>query len=42
MSNAIAQPEVLTIVELEARFETTAAAADSGRCSGNDIVVKAV
>jgi len=32
-------PETLTIVELEERFETTAAAADSGRCSGNSVSV---
>jgi hypothetical protein len=34
--------DVLTIVELEERFETTAAAADSARCSDNDVKVSAV
>ncbi|WP_262887456.1 hypothetical protein [Spirosoma terrae] len=32
----------LSIVELEERFETTAAAADSARCSGNTVEVSAV
>jgi hypothetical protein len=32
-------PEVLTIVELEDRFETTVAAADSARCSDNSVSV---
>jgi len=32
-------PEVLTVVELEERFETTVAAADSARCSDNNVSV---
>jgi len=32
-------PETLSIVELEERFETTVAAADSARCSDNTVVV---
>ncbi|WP_262889208.1 hypothetical protein [Spirosoma agri] len=31
--------EALTIVELEERFETTVAALDSARCSGNHVKV---
>jgi|GEM_PF-1728670 len=31
----------LSIVELEERFETTVAAADSDRCSGNTVKVTA-
>jgi len=39
MNNVAPQADALTIVELEDRFETTAAAADSGRCSGNTVEV---
>ncbi|WP_262889209.1 hypothetical protein [Spirosoma agri] len=38
-NNTTPQPEVLTIVELEERFETTVAALDSARCSGNSAEV---
>jgi hypothetical protein len=33
------QAEALTIIELEERFELTAAAADTDKCSGNDVEV---
>ena len=32
----------LSIVELEERFETTVAALDAARCSGNTVEIKAV
>ncbi|HMQ61364.1 MAG TPA: hypothetical protein PKE06_11900 [Flavilitoribacter sp.] len=32
----------LSVVELEDRFETTVAAVDAARCSGNDIEVSGV
>ncbi|GAB3893858.1 hypothetical protein GCM10028825_35230 [Spirosoma agri] len=35
INNTTPQLEVLTIVELEERFETTVAALDSARCSDN-------
>jgi hypothetical protein len=39
MNNTTSPAKSLTIVELEERFETTAAAADAGRCSGNTVEV---
>lgn len=42
MNNTTPQTDSLTIVELEERFETTVAALDSARCSGNSADVKAV
>ncbi|WP_262889211.1 hypothetical protein [Spirosoma agri] len=39
-NNTTPQPEVLAIVELEERFETTVAALDSARCSDNHGSVK--
>ncbi|WP_262889785.1 MULTISPECIES: hypothetical protein [Spirosoma] len=41
MSAQVSTP-ALSIVELEERFETTVAAADSARCSGNTVTVSAV
>ncbi len=40
MNNQITAP-ALSIVELEERFETTVAALDSARCSGNSAKVQA-
>jgi hypothetical protein len=39
VENQIQNPEALTIVELEDRFETTVAALDAARCSGNTVEV---
>lgn len=39
--NAQIQPDAFSIVELEERFETTVAALDSERCSGNKVEIKA-
>jgi hypothetical protein len=41
MNNQTNAP-ALTIVELEERFETTVAALDSARCSGNSAEVSAL
>jgi hypothetical protein len=35
------QAEALTIIELEERFEMTAAAVDTNKCSGNTVTVTA-
>jgi hypothetical protein len=39
MENQVQNPEVLAIVELEDRFETTVAALDAARCSDNNVSV---
>jgi len=33
--------DALSVVELEGRFETTVAAVDTARCSGNSVDIKA-
>ncbi|MEY4538814.1 MAG: hypothetical protein RLZZ306_571 [Bacteroidota bacterium] len=37
MEKEIQNQEALSIVELEDRFETTVAALDAARCSGNSV-----
>ncbi|MEY4538813.1 MAG: hypothetical protein RLZZ306_570 [Bacteroidota bacterium] len=39
MDKKILNQEALSIVELEERFETTVAALDTARCSGNTVDV---
>ena len=39
-SNLLTSADALTIVELEARFEMTAAAVDTDKCSDNNVTVK--
>ena len=39
MEKDIQNQEALSIVELEERFETTVAALDAARCSGNSVSV---
>jgi hypothetical protein len=42
MEKEIQKQDALSIVELEERFETTVAALDADRCSGNTVKVSAL